>query len=449
MKLIKSLQEAIEETTSINNVDTQDIEKEAHGEAPIAYTDAVLSMQKRHKEIKKQLDDQTSDAEKELKISDADRVNVETPKNDNLKKMHLSESLFEDYDDDGWPEELAEYEVLRKIEDLIYELKNTVRGANSGAKTFDELADYIDILAGNLSDMAEDIREEYANGELEEDLNSKIEVFSLVKGKETFVRAFDNKQDALSFAKTTSKNNGDGQYVVKENGEEIASYYWGEKKTESLKEDTIKQGNKWVNKGKEGTHGSFKTKKEADAQRRAMFANKFEGLEESYLDNIQNPDYWQHQVDYQIEKFGRVGGGLIQDLDEVGFYLDADNKVKSKSVIPNFKNSLEEDLEREDSTPNPPTLENMGAAGLINALIQDEWQAIQGYNDAIATLASEDISEDIIAVFKDIVDEENIHVGQLQKALETVSPNAESISKGEKEGEEQLQEPVTPEEASL
>lgn len=40
------------------------------------------------------------------------------------------------------------------------------------------------------------------------------------------------------------------------------------------KEDTVKQGNKWVNKGKEGTHGEFDTKKEADAQRRAMFANK-------------------------------------------------------------------------------------------------------------------------------------------------------------------------------
>ena len=44
---------------------------------------------------------------------------------------------------------------------------------------------------------------------------------------------------------------------------------------EPLTEDTIKQNNKWVNKGKEGTHGTFKTKKEADAQRRAMFANGF------------------------------------------------------------------------------------------------------------------------------------------------------------------------------
>lgn len=50
----------------------------------------------------------------------------------------------------------------------------------------------------------------------------------------------------------------------------------GEPLDESKKvcEDTVKQGNKWVNKGKDGTHGTFKTKKAADAQRKAMFANK-------------------------------------------------------------------------------------------------------------------------------------------------------------------------------
>lgn len=42
---------------------------------------------------------------------------------------------------------------------------------------------------------------------------------------------------------------------------------------ESINEDTVKQNGKWVNKGKEGTHGKFNTKKEADAQRRAIWVN--------------------------------------------------------------------------------------------------------------------------------------------------------------------------------
>jgi hypothetical protein len=51
------------------------------------------------------------------------------------------------------------------------------------------------------------------------------------------------------------------------------------KEYNELDEDTVKVRGKWVNKGKEGTHGEFKTKKEADAQRKAMFAGGFkEGM---------------------------------------------------------------------------------------------------------------------------------------------------------------------------
>lgn len=46
-------------------------------------------------------------------------------------------------------------------------------------------------------------------------------------------------------------------------------------KDDELEEDTIKSGSGWTNKGKEGTHGKFKTKKDADAQRKAMFANGY------------------------------------------------------------------------------------------------------------------------------------------------------------------------------
>ena len=54
-----------------------------------------------------------------------------------------------------------------------------------------------------------------------------------------------------------------------------------------LGEDTVKQDGKWVNKGAEGTHGEFKTKKEADAQRKAMFAN---GLKEDVDDSFEMPE---------------------------------------------------------------------------------------------------------------------------------------------------------------
>ena len=45
--------------------------------------------------------------------------------------------------------------------------------------------------------------------------------------------------------------------------------------SDMISEDTVKQGSSWVNKGKEGAHGKFKTKKDADAQRKAMFASGY------------------------------------------------------------------------------------------------------------------------------------------------------------------------------
>lgn len=48
-----------------------------------------------------------------------------------------------------------------------------------------------------------------------------------------------------------------------------------EEVSDVIEEDTVKKDGKWVNKGSEGTHGEFDTKKAADAQRKAMFANGY------------------------------------------------------------------------------------------------------------------------------------------------------------------------------
>lgn len=112
--------------------------------------------------------------------------------------------------DDGW--ELDGYiinDVLDNIYNLQYEINNTVRGVYSNAYTYSDLANYIRNLATDLNDAADEI----------DDLGNDI--------------------------------------------------------NECLYEDTVKtKSGKWVNKGDTGeTHGEFRTKKEADAQRRAIFAN--------------------------------------------------------------------------------------------------------------------------------------------------------------------------------
>ena len=89
----------------------------------------------------------------------------------------------------------------------------------------------------------------------------------------------------------------------------------------SIKEDTVKQGKSWVNKGKEGTHGKFKTKKGADAQRKAMFANGYkEGLKESYED-FTNVDVLAKAIDDAYDD-------LASDPQGGGCYtLELDNRL--------------------------------------------------------------------------------------------------------------------------
>ena len=56
--------------------------------------------------------------------------------------------------------------------------------------------------------------------------------------------------------------------------------------------------------------------------------------------------------------------------------------------------------ELEDIPNTPDTPNEFSAATIINTLIQDEWQAIQGYNDAVATFTSIGIDENIINILK-------------------------------------------------
>lgn len=108
---------------------------------------------------------------------------------------------------------------------------------------------------------------------------------------------------------------------------------------------------------------------------------------------------------------------------------------------------LNEDIEDVVLTDNTLSIEeptevqkNNGIADMLNDLIKSEFDAISDYNNAISTIIAEDPESPMIKVFEDILKEENIHVGQLQTALQQVSPAADEIDKGVEEAEEQLGE---------
>lgn len=139
---------------------------------------------------------------------------------------------------------------------------------------------------------------------------------------------------------------------------------------------------------------------------------------------------------------GRTECPSKEDFESLKDWL-LSSGYKDVTIVPNGSQpvSMQEDIEKLEVEEAPIVTsidEAVPAATMLNNLIQDEWQAVQGYNDAIATLTSMNFGEDIIKVLTDIVEEENVHIGQLQKALELVSPSAESIKVGEEEGAEQL-----------
>lgn len=92
---------------------------------------------------------------------------------------------------------------------------------------------------------------------------------------------------------------------------------------EEIKEDTIKTSKgKWVNKGDTGeTHGTFKTKKEADAQRKAMFAQGYK-VKEDLGSDIGEYQKW---VDYDMKKYGKVSNNTFNKIKKAGLTIVKDD----------------------------------------------------------------------------------------------------------------------------
>lgn len=68
-------------------------------------------------------------------------------------------------DEDGWGLEEDFNDLLTELDNFSYEIRMCVRGANTGAKTYAELADYMRTLASNIESKAEDIEKIPENNE--------------------------------------------------------------------------------------------------------------------------------------------------------------------------------------------------------------------------------------------------------------------------------------------
>ena len=173
--------------------------------------------------------------------------------------------------------------------------------------------------------------------------------------------------------------------------------------------------------------------------------------------NSEKPEYlvlWNENEDGEVAnlvKYSSVDNAVYWVINTASSYTP--KKLKNKHVSFKEGKRVCEDMGGEEEIPaSPETMDAMSVANTLNALIQDEWQAIDGYNGTISTyraMAQDDYPEKdksidydaIIKILEDIAQEEMNHVGMLQKAMGTISPNVSEIKGGEEEAEETLENP--------
>ncbi|MBO7734740.1 MAG: hypothetical protein J6S67_19425 [Methanobrevibacter sp.] len=163
-------------------------------------------------------------------------------------------------------------------------------------------------------------------------------------------------------------------------------------------EDTVKQNGYWVNKGKEGTHGKFKTKKAADAQRKAMFSRGFkEGIEDE--EDNSSFDYKGHEIKltpygYQVA-FDNGEEIEFADDKEAMEYIDSISENnghlnEGKEVLRKYIAELKTDEEFKDipdefvihdytKDDNPTDEQNRVFVDIVRKLIPDDLE----YDDIV------------------------------------------------------------------
>lgn len=156
-------------------------------------------------------------------------------------------------------------------------------------------------------------------------------------------------------------------------------------------------------------------------------------LDESLLDDFDGSAVFddEEKIDWAPAEdiFGKGTDNMIPAV--TGY----DDDFSAPEYMPDMGDHL-------DAPEGPKEGSDTGVADMIISAIHDEWTTIQRYNSIIATLRAEAANnadyEGFIAVFEEVNNEENKHVGQLQEMLKRISPNANSIAEGEDEGEAQL-----------
>ena len=156
-------------------------------------------------------------------------------------------------------------------------------------------------------------------------------------------------------------------------------------------------------------------------------------------------------IDDKEKKYSISG----KDISAQDFYKIVSNDNLSDDEINKIENGEEvkrggksysiknEDLEvadiTEESVPPMPEGTDSTISNMLIELINGEWNTIADYNNFV-NACKQSGNTDLVSIIEDITNEEANHVGMLQTALKTLSPNTETIEDGQEEAEKDLQD---------
>ncbi len=167
------------------------------------------------------------------------------------------------------------------------------------------------------------------------------------------------------------------------------------------------------------------------------------------VEDLTDEDYEKDFETFVIENIGtKLLGALpnTKETEDIIKYFKEYSPRKFKLLARVFNHDINESLivieepvetTKEETPAGPEMGPEVGLSAMLINAIKEEYDTINTYNDLVVQAEVEGFS-DIASVVRDIANEENIHVGQLQAALETISPNAESVEEGKVEAEKQM-----------
>lgn len=119
-----------------------------------------------------------------------------------------------------------------------------------------------------------------------------------------------------------------------------------------------------------------------------------------------------------------------KDLEKIKKDFIKESKKLAKKL------TLSENLTEDDHISNVSN-DDLGLTSLVSTLIKHEWESIDLYNSILLTFRQAN-NQEAEEILNEIINDDYVHVGQLEKLAQLINPLVNNIELGQQETESQV-----------